>query len=114
MYSFTALASVSFVYLALCSRQKWLQAIVCNRFLIYTGTISYGIYLLEKIPTDAAMSLHLDRHPAFVLPLTAAATYGLAMLSWNLLEKPFLRLKRFFEVERPTSRPPEAALVGAP
>jgi peptidoglycan/LPS O-acetylase OafA/YrhL len=114
VYSFTALASVSFVYLALCSRQKWLQAIVCNRFLIYTGTISYGIYLLEKVPTDAAMSLHIDRHPAFVLPFTAAATYGLAMLSWNLLEKPFLRLKRFFKLARPTSRPPQAALMGAP
>jgi peptidoglycan/LPS O-acetylase OafA/YrhL len=114
VYSFTALASVSFVYLALYSRQKWLQAIVCNRFLIYTGTISYGIYLLEKIPTDAAMSLHFDRHPAFLLPLTVAATYGLAMLSSNLIEKPFLRLKRFFEVERPASPPSEAALVGVP
>jgi peptidoglycan/LPS O-acetylase OafA/YrhL len=114
VYSFTALASVCFVYLALCSKQKWLQAILGNRFLIYTGTISYGIYLLEKIPTDAAMSLHFDRHPAFVLPLIAAATYGLAMLSWNLLEKPFLRLKRFFEVERPATRPPEAALVAVP
>ena len=114
VYSFTALASVCFVFLALCSKQKWLQAIVRNRFLMFTGTISYGIYLLEKIPTDAAMSLHFDRHPALVLPLTAAATYGLAMLSWNLLEKPFLRLKRFFEMERPVSRPPEAALVVSP
>jgi peptidoglycan/LPS O-acetylase OafA/YrhL len=113
VYSFTALASVAFVYLALCSKQKWLQAIVGNRFLIYTGTISYGIYLLEKIPTDAAMSLHLDRHSVFVLPLTAVATYGLAMLSWNLLEKPFLRFKRFFEVERPTARPSDAALATA-
>src|SRR5690348_6797633 len=100
VYSFTALTSVSFLYVALCSKQKWLQAIMANRFLIYTGTISYGIYLLEKIPSDAALSLHLVRHPALVLPLTAAATYGLAILSWNLLEKPFLRLKRFFNVER--------------
>jgi len=115
VYSFTALASVSFVYLALCSKQKWLQEIVGNRFLIYAGTISYGIYLLEKIPTDAAMSLNFDqRHPAFVLPLTAVATFGLAMLSWNLVEEPFLRLKRFFERERPTAPPSSEALVGAP
>lgn len=110
VFSLTTLASVAFVYLALCSRQKWLQAILNNRFLVYTGTISYGIYLLEKIPTDAAMSLHLTRHPALVLPITAAATYGLAMLSWNLLEKPFLRLKRFFEIERPAQPSPEPAL----
>ncbi len=114
VYSFTALASVSFVYLALCSKQKWLQAILGNRFLIYTGTISYGIYLLEKIPTDMAMSLHVDTHPVLVLPLTALATYGLAMLSWNLLEKPLLRFKRFFEVNRPVARTGDPALVPAP
>lgn len=113
VYSFTALASVSFVYLALCSNHRWLQAIMGNRFLIYTGTISYAIYLLEKIPTDAAMSLHFNGHPALLLLLTAAATYGLAMLSWKFLEKPFLRLKRYFEVERP-ARNPEPALAPAP
>jgi peptidoglycan/LPS O-acetylase OafA/YrhL len=111
VYSFTALASVSFVYLALCSKQKWLQAIVGSRFLIFTGTISYGIYVLEKIPTDAAMSLHFNRHPALILPLTAAATYGLAILSWNLLEKPFLRLKRHFETDRATIQKPEPAVA---
>lgn len=114
VYSLTALASVSFVYVALCSNQKWLQAIMGNRFLIYTGTISYGIYVLEKIPTDAAMSLHFVRYPALILPLTAAATYGLAVLSWNLLEKPFLSLKRFFGVQRAATREAEPALVPAP
>ena len=113
VYSLTALASVAFVYLALCSNQKWLQTILGSRFLIYTGTISYGIYLLEKIPTDAAMSLHLDRHPWLVLPVTVAATYGLSILSWSLLERPFLRLKRFFEGAR-SSAPTDRALVPAP
>ena len=114
VYSFTALASISFLYVALCSKQKWLQAIFGNRFLIYTGTISYGIYLLEKIPTDAAMSLHFSRYPVLVLPLTAAATYGMAMLSWNLLEMPFLRLKRFFVVEGGASYVPDPPFVPAP
>jgi peptidoglycan/LPS O-acetylase OafA/YrhL len=95
--SLTALASVSFIYLALFSTQKWLQVLLTNRFLVYTGTISYGIYLLQKIPLDAAKTFHLDKHQFLALPLTAAATYALATLSWNLLEKPALRLKRFFE-----------------
>jgi peptidoglycan/LPS O-acetylase OafA/YrhL len=114
VYSFTALASVCFVYVVLCSKQEWLQAIVGNRFLIYTGTISYGIYLLEKIPSDAAISLRFPRNPAIVLPLTAAATYGLAILSWNLLEKPFLRLKRIFNLERRAARKFDAALAPTP
>jgi peptidoglycan/LPS O-acetylase OafA/YrhL len=102
VFSLVALASVSFVYLALFSAQRWVQAILTNRFLVYTGTISYGIYLLEKIPLDAVKAFHLDQHQFLALPFTIAATYGMATLSWNLLEKPFLRLKRFFEVEHTT------------
>jgi peptidoglycan/LPS O-acetylase OafA/YrhL len=96
-FSFIALASVSFVYLALFSTQKWLHTLLTNRFLVYTGTISYGIYLLQKIPLDAAKAVHLDQHQFLALPITAAATYALAAISWNLLEKPILGLKRFFE-----------------
>ncbi|HSZ01577.1 MAG TPA: acyltransferase [Terriglobales bacterium] len=97
VFSLTALASASFIYLALFSAQKWLHSLLTNRFLVYTGTISYGIYLLQKIPLDAAKTFHLDQHQFLALPMTAAATYGMAVVSWNLLEKPALRLKRFFE-----------------
>jgi peptidoglycan/LPS O-acetylase OafA/YrhL len=98
-FSLVALAAVSFVYLALFSKQRWLQAVLGNSFLVYTGTISYGIYLLEKIPLDVAKGFQLYQHPFLIFPVTAACTFGLAALSWNLLEKPFLRMKRFF-VER--------------
>lgn len=97
VFSLVALSSVSFVYLALFSRQKWLRAILTNRFLVYTGTISYGIYLLQKIPLDVVKAFHLEQHQYLALPITFAATYLMATLSWNLLEKPFLRLKRFFD-----------------
>jgi peptidoglycan/LPS O-acetylase OafA/YrhL len=108
-FSFVALAAVSFVYLAMFSTQKYWQALMTKRFLVYTGTISYGIYLLQKIPIDAAKSFRLDQHGFLILPITAALTYVLAGLSWNLLEKPFLRLKRFFdagELKRPPLRNP--------
>jgi peptidoglycan/LPS O-acetylase OafA/YrhL len=97
VFSLIALASVSFVYLALFSKGSWLQAILTNRFLVYTGTISYGIYLLEKIPADFIKAFHIEKHPILAFSITAVATYALAVLSWNLLEKPFLRLKRFFD-----------------
>ena len=96
VFSLTAAASASFIYLALFSNQRWLRVLLTNRFLVYTGTISYGIYLLQKIPLDVAKTLHLEDHPlAFVI--TTAATYTMAALSWKYLERPFLRLKRFFE-----------------
>jgi peptidoglycan/LPS O-acetylase OafA/YrhL len=112
-FSLTTLAATAFVYLAMCSKQRWFQAILANRLLLYTGVISYGIYLLQKIPIDAAQSLHIDRHPIVVLLLCAATTYALAMISWNLLEKPCLRLKRYFEARRPAPEPSDVVLAEA-
>jgi peptidoglycan/LPS O-acetylase OafA/YrhL len=97
VFSLSAVASASFVYLALFSRQPWLQGALTNRFMIYTGTISYGLYLLHKIPFDMAKTFHADRHPLLALPILLAACYAMAALSWIVLEKPFLRLKRYFE-----------------
>jgi peptidoglycan/LPS O-acetylase OafA/YrhL len=97
VFSLTAVASASFVYLALFSAQKSLQRALTNRFLVYTGTISYGLYLLHKIPFDVARTFRLDRDPFLVVPILLVACYATAALSWNLLEKPFLKLKRFFE-----------------
>ena len=113
VYSFTALASASFVYLALTSKNTWLRSILSNRFLIYSGVISYGIYLLEKIPSDALKSFHPNSHPAIVLAATAATTYVMATLSWNLLEKPALRLKRYFDAQSSISPRSEAVLARA-
>jgi peptidoglycan/LPS O-acetylase OafA/YrhL len=101
VYSFVVIASACFIYLALFSSENWLRAALTNRFLVYTGAISYGLYLLHKIPFDGAKAFHLVRYQALVyqgLVLLGgiAASYGLAALSWNLLEKPCLRLKRFF------------------
>jgi peptidoglycan/LPS O-acetylase OafA/YrhL len=97
-FSFVALAAVSFVYLVLFSTEKTLRAVMTNGFLVFSGTISYGIYLLQKIPLDAARAFRVGGSGSLILLIAAAAvTYALAIASWNLLEKPFLRLKRFFE-----------------
>jgi peptidoglycan/LPS O-acetylase OafA/YrhL len=109
VFSFVAMASVSFVYLALFSEQVFLQTALKNRFLAYTGTISFGIYLLEKLPLDAVKALNLEKYPLLAFPITTAMTYALAALSWNILERPFLRLKRFFDrTTAPTNRKTEA------
>ena len=97
VYSFTALASAAFIYVSVFSPRKWLQAVMTNRFLIYSGTISYGLYLLHKIPFGIVQTLHLDRNPYVPLPIIFVASFVLAALSWNILEKPFLNLKRFFK-----------------
>lgn len=97
VFSFTSIAAACFVYLAMYSQQRWLQAVFRNRFLVYTGIISYAIYMLEKIPPDIFQSLHLDKSPWVTFFASIAVTYTAAIISWNVLEKPCLRLKRFFE-----------------
>ncbi len=111
-YSLVAAAAAALIFLALYSLQSWLQRLLNNRFLIYTGTISYGLYLLHKIPFDLAQTFHLDRRPALALPVIFIASYLLAFLSWNLLEKPFLSLKRFFPTAH--SRLAEPSISPAP
>jgi peptidoglycan/LPS O-acetylase OafA/YrhL len=99
VFSLTALASASLVYLSLYSEQAGLQRALTNRFMVYTGTISYGLYLLHKIPFDMAQALQLDRYPLLAAPILLVVCYGVAVVSWNLLEKPFLSLKGHFEAK---------------
>jgi peptidoglycan/LPS O-acetylase OafA/YrhL len=96
VFTFTALASAGFIFVAMYSAQKWLQAVMANRFLRYSGIISYGLYLLHKIPFGAVQVLHLDRRTWVPFPFILVTSYALATVSWNVLEKPFLRLKRYF------------------
>ncbi len=96
-FSLSAVASVAFIYLALFSTAKWVRPALTSRWLVYTGTISYGLYLLHRIPFDMAVAFRLDRYPMLALLMGMLASYILAILSWSLLETPLLRLKRFFE-----------------
>ena len=99
VFSFSAMASASLVFLSLYSEQGWLRGALTNRFIVYTGTISYGLYLLHKLPFDFVKSFHIDWPPLLIAPILLAACFGVAALSWSVLEKPFLRLKRSFEPE---------------
>ncbi len=110
-FSFVALASVSFVYLALFSKQRWLKAILTNKVLAFTGLISYGIYLTEKIPLDVIKNFHLVDHPFLGFTLTATATYVIAVLSWILLEKPILGLGRFSHRKEALRNHPQIEIV---
>jgi len=96
-FSMVVIASTAFVYLALHSREMWLQYFLTTRFLTFTGVISYGLYLLHKFPDDFLKAIHFHLHPAVAFFPVVACAYLMAILSWNLLEKPFLTLKGRFE-----------------
>jgi peptidoglycan/LPS O-acetylase OafA/YrhL len=104
-FSLSAVASSALVYVALFATQGWTRRMFTSRFMVFTGTISYGLYLLHKIPFDAVQALHVAGPAWVMLPALLLATYVIAWLSWNVLERPFLRLKRYFE---PMSRRAQA------
>jgi peptidoglycan/LPS O-acetylase OafA/YrhL len=106
VYSLSVLASAGLVYLALFSNAPWLRWILSSRALVFTGTISYGLYLLHKLPFDVVKGRHF-RYDVLALAMLIAATYLLACASWYLLEQPFLRLKRHFD--QSPRNPSEAA-----
>jgi peptidoglycan/LPS O-acetylase OafA/YrhL len=66
----------------------------CHHFARY-GDFSYGMYLYGFVVQQLLVrDVPIARHP---LPLTALAICGalvMAFMSWHLVEKPFLKLKR--------------------
>jgi peptidoglycan/LPS O-acetylase OafA/YrhL len=107
VFTFTSLAAGSIVYLAMFWQKKWLQRPLSNRFLLFTGTISYGLFLLHKIAFAGVDGLQVNyiRHPFVTLGVIFAGSYVLAIISWTVLEQPFLRLKRLFELRRRKASP---------
>jgi peptidoglycan/LPS O-acetylase OafA/YrhL len=69
--------------------------------LVYLGKISYGLYVFHIFVwyfVSDWISTHLRlAHPDLTIAvLTIPLTIALSMLSYHLLESPFLRLKKRF------------------
>lgn len=70
--------------------------------LVYLGKISYGLYVYHSLMVEVATKVFI--HSRVLVALSAfGATVAAAALSYQLLERPFLRLKHRFEHIR--SRP---------
>ncbi len=83
------------VAIACCLFLVAVQGLPSPAALVYSGRISYGLYVFH-IP---AIALVTSRVPMGLgAPLSLAVTYGLAALSYRYFETPFLQLKRRFEL----------------
>jgi len=65
------------------------------RPLVYTGQIAYGLYLLHEPASWLARRLlgNIETHSALSVPITFAASFVAASVSWRFFESPFLKLK---------------------
>ncbi len=89
--------------------QNILRKIFQNPILIFLGKYSYSMYLFHM--AAALILLDMFWHsgmrgwkPFILYPLTTyIVTALIALLTWNLLEKHMLGLKKYFEVENPVT-----------
>lgn len=91
----------------------WVKRALSVRPLVYTGKISYGLYLWHA-PILIIGPRYIPGYPALLL---IPASFAVAALSHAIVEKPFLRLKTRFEPSRQRMQvqeemPGETALGG--
>jgi peptidoglycan/LPS O-acetylase OafA/YrhL len=83
---------------AVTTRRTRLNALLEHRWLVFFGTISYGLYLWHSLLTAVLAALVPGREVVNVIRSSSAAVLavGAAWLSFTYVETPFLRWKRSF------------------
>lgn len=80
------------------------------RRLTAPGDLSYGVYIYAFPVQQSVMNAWPTMGPWAQLALAVPATYALAFLSWRLVERPALRLKRHLDF-RPRPAPVPSPVV---
>jgi peptidoglycan/LPS O-acetylase OafA/YrhL len=75
------------------------------RRLTAPGDLSYGIYVYAFPVQQSVAAIWPSVHPLAMFAIAFPVTYGLAFLSWRLVERPALALKRIVAPRRSTSTP---------
>jgi peptidoglycan/LPS O-acetylase OafA/YrhL len=118
-YSMLALMYASLLILVVAARRgAALNRVFSGKFLTTFGKYSYGCYLLN-LPVNillmrfvfnpdrpGASNLSLMLGQAAFYAISFAATLATAWVSWNVMEKHFLKLKKYFPMSRPTATQP--------
>jgi peptidoglycan/LPS O-acetylase OafA/YrhL len=84
LYSLSTVLCTSIVIVALESNGI-VKRVLCNRVLVYIGTISYSVYLIHQTVIYVLWPLHYNEYVAAALAL--AITLGYATLTWYGFER---------------------------
>jgi peptidoglycan/LPS O-acetylase OafA/YrhL len=104
VWAFTGIAIAWGLFLAATLHWEPLRRLFAHPVLARIGRLTYGMYVFHPLGLDIAtpitIRLLLFPHPlvywAEQLILGLICTYGLAILSWHLLEKHFTGRRKFF------------------
>ncbi len=98
-YSVVAFGCAAVVALVVLYRDTPHAAILRFAPLTYLGKLCFGLYLLHR-PADTIVSALATRlglaGDLWLMPAKIALAVVLATISWHLIERPFLRLKKLF------------------
>lgn len=112
-YPFLAAAFAGILALALMASpgNTFVGRALTQRWLVYTGRISYGVYLIH-VPIFMGVAFVARRfwgepyysgaRQALMISAALAAVFLLASISWFCFERPILRLKEYFRFGKPT------------
>ena len=91
-------------------KNNWLKSLLGTRVFKFFGKYSYGLYVyhqpVNKLMFDKVigpMQINFPYLPIVATMTCLGITIVIALLSYNLIEKPFLSLKKYFE---PTNHQP--------
>jgi peptidoglycan/LPS O-acetylase OafA/YrhL len=105
-HTWLALQGLTVILLAVSAERPMLRAVFCNRFLIWLGTISYGVYLYHQPLSGLFHHFFTGHKPyiansfdALVTVMALLSTFGLAALSWKFFERPLVRLGQRIQYE---------------
>jgi len=85
-----------------------LQSFLTNRFMMKLGKYSYAIYVWHLLVIQLVKRLELFALKALLpsvinIPLMIGATIAVSICSYAIVERPFLRLKQYFEPASPSA-----------
>ena len=100
-----------FIMLGAAQERLWLARILSLRPLVWMGVLSYSLYLWHPLVVErvSVWATHITHNSIKNELLTFAACLIVAALSYYLIERPFLKLKKRFEFKGvpPTKFPVE-------
>jgi len=111
-YPFLASAFAGMLALSLTAdpEKSFVGRALTQRWLVYIGRISYGVYLIH-VPIFLGVNLAAQKmwgatqvsaaKQALVLCAAFATVFAVATISWFCIEQPILRLKKYFRSEKP-------------
>jgi peptidoglycan/LPS O-acetylase OafA/YrhL len=99
-YSVVDFTCASLLCWILLSPSSRLTRMLRLRPMVYTGQIAYGLYLLHEPASWMARKLlgNIETHSILSVPITFAASFLVASLSWRFFESPILAWKQHFQM----------------